>query len=133
MSQPQRGLLPQRFSYDENEVGSPGVMMTSTAVPTAHGLAQFIPRPIIRGHDMRQLMKTSLFTLTDAQPVVRADLYPALISISVADPPATDNGYRVRIRREGTVEPLHLLDGVNVTCTMPIIYYPIILHKHRAS
>jgi hypothetical protein len=82
---------------------------------------------------VRQLMKTCLFAFTDIQPVVRADLYPALISVSVTTSPATHNGYRVGVRRGGSLEPGHLLDGMNVSCAMPIIYYPIILHKHYAG
>jgi hypothetical protein len=133
MSQPSCGLLSQRFSYDENEVGPPSVMMTFTAAPAMHGFAQFIGRPIVGGHDMRQLMKTCLFAFADTQSVVRADLHLALTSVSVTDSPAPDNGYRVRVGREGTLEPLHLLDGVEVSRAMPVIYYPAILHKHGAS
>jgi len=82
---------------------------------------------------MRQLMKTCLFAFTDIQSVVRADLHPALTSVSVADSPTTHNGYRVGVCRERSFEPLHLLDGMDVVCAMPIIYYPIIFRKHRAG
>jgi hypothetical protein len=82
---------------------------------------------------MRQLMKTCLFAFTDIQSVVRADLYPALISVSVTTSPATHNGYRVGICREGSPEPRHVLDGMDVSCAMPIIYYPVILHKDHAG
>lgn len=105
-------------------------MVTSTAAPAAHGLAQFISRFIIRGYDMRQLMETCLFAFADIQSVVRADLHPAPTSVSVTASPTTYNGYRVGVCRERSLEPLHLLDGMDVGCAVPIIYYPIILHKH---
>ena len=81
---------------------------------------------------MRQLMKTCLFAFTDAKPVVRTDLHPPLTSVSATGSPATHNGDRVRVRRERSLEPLHLLDGMDVIRAVPIIYYPIILHKHCA-
>src|SRR5215471_19841836 len=108
-------------------------MMTSAAAPAAHGLAQFISRSIIGGHDMRQLMETCLFTFADIQPVVRADLHPALTSGSVAASPAIHNGYRVGVCGERSLEPPHLLDGMDVGRALPVIYYPIILHKHCAG
>src|SRR5512139_2175126 len=110
MSQPLRGLLPQRLSHDENEVGPPRMMMTFTAGPATHGLTQLLPRPIIRGHDVRQLMKTCLFALTDTQSVVGADLHPPLNSVGAADSPAAHDGHRVSVRRKRNLEPLHLLD-----------------------
>lgn len=82
---------------------------------------------------MRQLMKTCLFAFTDTQSVVRADLHPALTSVSPAASPAAHDGYQVRVGREGSLEPLRLLDGMDVSSAMPIINYPIILHKHGAS
>jgi hypothetical protein len=108
-------------------------MMTSAAAAAAHGLAQYISWSMIRGHDMRQLMKTCLFAFTDILSVVRADLYPALISVSMTTSPAPHNGYRVGVCREGSLEPRHLLDGMDVSCAMPVIYYPIILHEHYAG
>jgi hypothetical protein len=133
MSQSLRGLLPQRLSYDENEVGSPRVMMTSTAATTAGGLAQFFSWSIIRRHDVSQLMKTCLFAFTDIQSVVRADLHPALTSVSVAASPAAHNGYRAGASRESSFEPIRPLDGMDVSCAMPIIYYAITLRKHCAG
>jgi hypothetical protein len=133
MSQPQCGLLPQRLPDDENEVGPPRVMMTSAAAPATRGLAQLIAWSIIRGHDVCQLMKACLLALADVQAVVRADLHPALASVSVTDSPAADNGHRVRVRRECGPEPLPPLDGMDVSCALPVTYYPVILHKHFAS
>jgi hypothetical protein len=130
MSQALRGLLPQGFSYDENKVDPPRVVMTPAAADATRGLAQFISRPIIRGHDMRQLMKTCVFAFTDTQPVVRADLHPALTSVSATASPAAHDGYRVGVRRERSLEPLHPLDGMEVRCALPVIYYAIIIHKH---
>lgn len=82
---------------------------------------------------MRQLMKTCLFAFTDTQPVVRSDLHPALTSVSVTASPATRNGHRIGVCRERSLEPLHLLDGMEVSYAMPVIYYLIILHKYCAS
>ena len=108
-------------------------MMASAAAAAAHGLAQFLSRSIIRGHYVRKLMKACLFAFTDIQPVVRTDLHPALTSVSVAASPATHNGYRAGASRERSVEPLHLLDRMDVSRAMPIIYYPITPHKHCAG
>ncbi len=108
-------------------------MVTFTAVPAAHGLAQFICRPVVRGHDMRQLMKACLLAFADIRPVVRADLHPALTRVSVTDPPATYNGYRVRVGRERGPEPLRPLDGMNVSRAMTITYRLIVTFKHCAS
>jgi hypothetical protein len=108
-------------------------MMTPAAAPATHGLAQFLSRAIIRRHDMRQFMKACLFAFTDIQPVVRADPHQALTSVSATASPATHNGYRTRVRRERGLEPLRLLNGMDVSCTTPIIYYSIILYKDRAG
>jgi hypothetical protein len=82
---------------------------------------------------MRQFMKACLFAFTDIQPVVRADPHQALTSVSATASPATHNGYRTRVRRERGLEPLRLLNGMDVSCTTPIIYYSIILYKDRAG
>lgn len=108
-------------------------MMASAAANAVAGLAQFTFRPIIGCHDMRQLMKTCLFAFTDIQSVVRADLHPQLVSVSMTASPAADNGYRVGVCRESSPVRFHLLDDVNVSCAMPVIYYPIILHEHSAA
>ena len=108
-------------------------MMTSAAAPAADGLAQFISRPVIGGHDMRQLMKTCLFAFTDTQPVVRSDLHLTLTSVSATASPATRNGYRIGVCRERSLEPLRPLYGMEVSCATPVIYYLIILHKYCAS
>ena len=76
--QPLRGRLAQRVLHDENEAGSPGVMMTPAAAPAARGLMRFMARPVVGGHDMGQLMQAGLFACADVEPVVCADLHPAL-------------------------------------------------------
>jgi hypothetical protein len=108
-------------------------MMTLAAACAARGLAQLISWSIIRGHDVRQLMKTCLFAFTDTHSVVRADLHPALTSVSTTASPAALHGYRVRVRWKRSLEPLHLLDGIDVTCATPVIYYPIVIHQDRAG
>jgi hypothetical protein len=78
-------------------------------------------------------MKACVFAFTDVQAVVRADLHPALGSVGAADSPATHHGYRVGVCRERSLEPLHLLDGMDVGCAIPMIQYSVILQKHCAS
>lgn len=82
---------------------------------------------------MCQLMKACLLAFTDTQPVVRAYLHPSLPSVSVTGSPASHNGYRVVVCRERGVEPIHLLDGMDVSRAVPIIYYAIIIYKHHAG
>ena len=65
------------------------MVMTFAADSAVHGLAQFILRPIIRGHDMRQLMQTRLLTFTNNKSVVRADIHPAQASVGMTVSPAT--------------------------------------------
>ena len=79
---------------------------------------------------MRQFMQACLFAFTDVVSVVRADLDPALKSVSVAASLSTHHGYGVGVCRERSLEPVHLLDGMDVTCTMLIAYYAIILDQH---
>jgi hypothetical protein len=82
---------------------------------------------------MCQLMKARLFAFTDIGSVVRADLHPAPDGVSMAAAPATHNCYGVRVWREGCLEPLHLLDGMDINRAMPIGYYSIIHYKHCAG
>ena len=105
-------------------------MMTFTAVPAARRLAPLLARPVIRGHNVRQFMQACLFAFTDVVPVVRADLDPALSSVSVAASLSTDHGYRAGVCHECSCEPIHLLDGMDVPCAMPIVYYPVILDQY---
>jgi hypothetical protein len=35
------------------------------------------------------------------------------------------------VRRERSLEPVHLLDGMDVTCAMLVVYYVIGLDQHR--
>ena len=106
---------------------------TFTAVPAACGLAQLIVRAAIGGHDVRQFMQACLFAFADAAPVVRADLDPALRSVGAAASPSTHHGYRAGVRPERSREPVHLLDGMDVNCTMLKTYYAVILYQHFAG
>ena len=108
-------------------------MMTPTAAPAARGLAQLLARAIIRGHNVRQLMQACLFAFTNVVPVVRTDLDPALRSVSAAASPSTHHGYRAGVCPERSREPVHLLDGMNVICTMLIVYYAVIIYQHFAG
>jgi len=60
-------------------------------------------------------MQACLFAFTDVRPVVGADLNPALDSISVAVSLSTHHGYWAGICPERSREPVHLLDGLDVT------------------
>ena len=82
---------------------------------------------------MRQFMQACPFAFTDAVSVVRADLDPALKSVSMAAPLSTHHGDGVGMRRECGLEPLHLLDGMDVSCTMPMVYYAIVDDQHRVG
>ena len=104
-------------------------MMTFTAFPATRRLAQLLARPVIRGHDVRQFMQACLFACTDVIPVIRADLDPALSSVSMAASLSTHHGYRPGICRERSREPAHLLDGMNVPCALLIVYYPVTLDQ----
>lgn len=108
-------------------------MMTFTAVPAKSGLAQLLAWPIIRAHDMCQFMKACLLAFTDVVPVVRADLDPMLKSVSAAASLSADDGYRVGVSRERGIEPVHLLDGMDVTRTTLMAYYSIILNQQCAG
>src|SRR6516164_2505537 len=108
-------------------------MMTFTTVPAARRLAQLLAESVIRGHDVRQFMQACLFAFTDVIPAVRADLDPALNSVSVAASLSAHHGYRAGVGRERSHEPVHPLDGMDVTRTMPIVYYAVIPDQHCAG
>jgi len=82
---------------------------------------------------MRKFMQACLFAFTDVEPVVRADLDAALNGVSAADSPSAHHGYRTGVSRERSLEPVHLLDGIDVTCTMLMVYYSIALDQHCAG
>jgi hypothetical protein len=78
-------------------------------------------------------MQAGLFALTDAAPVVRANPDPALRSVGAAASHSTHHGYRAGICTERSREPIHLLDGMDVNCTMLKTYYAVILYQHFAG
>ncbi len=133
MSQPDRGLLSQRLGDDEDEVGSPRVMMTSAAARAARGFTRSASRSVIGGHDVRELVKTRMLAGADGLPVVRADLHPAPVSVGMTDAPAADDGYRLGMRAVRGREPLHALDGVDVGRAMPEIYEGITRNEQGPS
>jgi hypothetical protein len=75
-------------------------------------------------------MQACLFAFTDIISVVRANLDPALNSVSVAASLSTHHGYRAGVCRERSRKPVHLLDGMDVTCAMLIVYCAVILDQH---
>ena len=79
---------------------------------------------------MRQFMQACLFAFTDVVSVVRADLDPTLKSISVAASLPAHHGYEFVMCRERGPEPVHLLDVMDVTCTMLMGYYAIMLDQY---
>ncbi len=82
---------------------------------------------------MRQFMQACLFAFTDVVTVVRADFDPTLKSVSVAASLSAHHGYGVGVCRERSLEPVHLLDGMDVACTMLMVYYVIGLDQHFAG
>jgi hypothetical protein len=82
---------------------------------------------------MRQFMQACLFAFTNVVSVVRADLDPALASVSVAASLSSHHGYGVGMSRERSLKPVHLLDGIDVTCTMLMAYYAIVLDQHYSG
>lgn len=82
---------------------------------------------------MRQFMQACLFAFTNVIPVVRADLDPELESVSVAASLSAHDGYGIGMSRERSLEPVHLLDRIDVTCTMLMAYYAVILDQHHGG
>jgi hypothetical protein len=123
-------LLSQGLAHEQDKVYAPRVMMTFTAAPAEPRLTQFLAWPIIGAHDMRQFVQACLFAFTDIVSVVRADLDPMLKSVSAASPLPANHGYEVGVCRERSLEPVQLLDGMDVICAMPMIYRVIILDQH---
>jgi hypothetical protein len=78
-------------------------------------------------------MQACLLTFTNLIPVVRADLDLALNSVSAAASLSTYHGYRAGVCRERSREPVHPLDGMNVTRTMLVVYYAVILDQNCAG
>lgn len=108
-------------------------MMTFTTASAVGGLAQLPARPVIRGDDVRQFMQACLFALTNVMPAVRADLDSALRSVSAAASLPTHHGYRACICPERSREPAHLLDNMNVACTMLVVDCAVILYQDFAG
>jgi hypothetical protein len=71
---------------------------------------------------MRQFMQARLLAFTDVVPAVRADLYPALKSVGMADSLSAHHGQGFAVSRERGLEPVHLLDGMDVNFTMLVPY-----------
>jgi hypothetical protein len=82
---------------------------------------------------MRQFMQACLFAFTNAVSVVRTDLDSPLKSVSVAAALSTHHGHGVVVCRESSLEPLHLLDGMDVSRTMPMVYYAIAHDQHHVG
>jgi len=97
-------------------------MMALGAASTTRGLAGFVSRSAVGRHDVSQLVQTGLFALTDTHAVLNADPDPPVISVGATDSHTTDDGYWIRISREGSREPRHLLYRVNVGRALTEIY-----------
>lgn len=79
---------------------------------------------------MGQFVQAGLLAFSDVVPVVHADLDPALNSVGVTDPFSAHHGYRAGVGRERSLEPAHLLNGMNITRTLLISYQLVIFGKH---
>jgi hypothetical protein len=86
---------------------------------------------MIRAHDVRQFMQACLFAFPDVVSVVRADLDPTLKSVSVTTSLSTHHGHGLGVCWERSLEPLCLLDGMDISYTMPTVYYAIVHYQHR--
>lgn len=82
---------------------------------------------------MRQFMQACLFAFTNVVSVVRTDLDPPLKSVSVTATLSTHHGNGVGVCWESSLEPLHLLDGMDVSRTMPVVYYAIAHDQHHVG
>jgi len=82
---------------------------------------------------MRQFMQACLFAFPDVVSVVRTDLDPPLKGVSVAASLSTYHGHGVVVSRESSLEPLHLLDGRNVSSAMPMVYCAIAYDQYRVG
>ena len=82
---------------------------------------------------MRQLMKACVFAFSDIETVVRSDLHATLGRVSVAQASATRNGYRIGVSRERSLEPVRLLNGMDVNCAVPEPDYLAVHDEHSAS
>ena len=105
--------------------------MPSAAIPAARRFAKLPAWPVIRGHDVRQFVQACLLACTDAIPVARADLDPALRRVSVAAAVSPHDGQRTGAPRERGREPVHLLDGMDITRAMPVRYDAVMPDQHR--
>jgi hypothetical protein len=97
-------------------------MVALAAGSTMGGLARFVSRSTVGRHDVRQLVKTGLFALADTHSVVSADPDPPLCSVCATDSRSTHDGYRIGVSRKGSLEPRHLLYGMNVGRALAEIY-----------
>lgn len=82
---------------------------------------------------MRQFMQACLFAFPDVVPVARTNLDPTLKSVSVTASLSTHQGHGVGVCWERSLEPLHLLDGMDISSTMPMVYYAIAHYQHRVG
>lgn len=133
MPEPKRGRLPQRLPYDQDEVDAPRVMVASAASLAPLGLTQLLARPVVGGHDVRQLMQAGMFAPGDIEAVVRAQRHPAQDGVGAANSTAAHDGDGIGVRRERGLKPLHLLDGMNVDRALPVADDPVVNSKHRPS
>ena len=120
LPEPRRSRVSQRLTHDENEVGAPCVMVALATPLAVTGLARFVVRAVIRGHDVGQLMKTRMLTYTYRQTVIHPDLHTPENRVRSADAAAAHDRHRVGMGRERRPEPLSLLDGVDIGGALPM-------------
>lgn len=108
-------------------------MMTSAASPAGWRLTKLAPGTLFSGHDVGQLMKTSMLARADAQPVPRADLHLSQTWIGPAHATTAHNGHRVGMCCERGPEPLRLLDGMDVGRALPMAYRSARVQQYRAG
>ena len=108
------GLFPDHHPYDQHEVHPPCAVVALTAVRAEPGLTPLPVRSVVRRHKVSEFMQARLFALSDAVPVIRADLHPALAGVGEADSPSAHHRDVVVVRGERGLERRHLLNGGDV-------------------
>ena len=108
-------------------------MMTFAAATAKPGFTSLPAWSIVGRDDMRELVQARLLALPDVTAAVSAYLDSALKGIGVTASAPADHGYRVDMRGERGLEPVHPLDGMNISRAILIIYYTHALDQHLAG
>lgn len=100
-------LATQHHSNNKNKVGSPGVVVTATALRTSDGLSNQAIRSTLRSHDVRQLVQARPFAVSCGEAVVNTnfDQPPSRICVARAGASNDDHGRRVSRKTQSETTP----------------------------